>query len=148
MPWSSRERPLPQARGFAGRLGTALVSSVPVMTPKQILQIVGICMAGLGLMLRRFGFRTVLTIGALGYFTRRPLLDLAGLISPEVIPFIRDEARIRTFIRERGAGYAILFPDWYPRLAEDSGLARVFTTGCALTREQGGQNLSVYQVNR
>ena len=87
-------------------------------------------------------------IGAQEFFDSHALLDLAGLVTPDVIPFIRDEARIRTFIRERGAGYAILFPDWYPRLAEDSGLARVFTTGCALTREQGGQNLSVYQVNR
>ena len=57
-------------------------------------------------------------IGAIGYFTRRPLLDLAGLVSPEVIPFLRDEARLGAFVRQRGAVYVVTFPSWYPSLTE------------------------------
>jgi hypothetical protein len=41
-------------------------------------------------------------IGALGYFGQRNLLDLAGLISPEVIPFIRDEDRLAYLDRKPG----------------------------------------------
>ncbi len=56
-------------------------------------------------------------IGAIGYFTRRPILDLAGLISPEVIPFIRDEAKLGEWMQARGAQYFVTFPGWYPQLA-------------------------------
>jgi hypothetical protein len=60
-------------------------------------------------------------IGAIGYFTQRPLLDLAGLVSPEVIPFLRDEARLGALIRQRGTVYVVTFPSWYPRLTESLG---------------------------
>ncbi|MCW5873363.1 MAG: hypothetical protein KIS88_01820 [Anaerolineales bacterium] len=56
-------------------------------------------------------------IGALGYFAPRPLVDLAGLVSPEVVPFIRDEARLATHLDQRGVHYLIVFPDWYPQLS-------------------------------
>jgi hypothetical protein len=55
-------------------------------------------------------------IGAIGYFARRPILDLAGLISPEVIPFIRDEAKLAEWMSAKGAQYFVTFPGWYPRL--------------------------------
>jgi hypothetical protein len=57
-------------------------------------------------------------IGALGYFANVQLIDLAGLVSPEVIPFIRDEIRLATFIRERRAEYFINFPGWCPAFAQ------------------------------
>ena len=60
-------------------------------------------------------------IGAIGYFTRRPLLDLAGLVSPEVIPILRDEARLGALMRQRDAVYFVTFPKWYLRLAESLG---------------------------
>ena len=55
-------------------------------------------------------------IGALGYFAQRPLVDLAGLISPEIIPFIRDEARLADYLETKGVDYLVTFPSWYPLL--------------------------------
>jgi hypothetical protein len=59
-------------------------------------------------------------IGALGYFdSQRQIIDLAGLISPAVIPFIRDETRLARYLREQGATHLIVFPGWYPLLVEN-----------------------------
>jgi hypothetical protein len=57
-------------------------------------------------------------IGAIGYFTSNPLVDLAGLITPEVIPFIRDERRLAEYINARQAEYLVTFSQWYPQLVE------------------------------
>lgn len=56
-------------------------------------------------------------IGALGYFAPRPILDLAGLVSPDVISFIRDEARLAAWLDARGAEFLIVPPGkWYEAL--------------------------------
>lgn len=52
-------------------------------------------------------------IGAMGFFAQRNLLDLAGLVNPEVIPFIRDEENIHDYIIEKEAEYFVCFNDWY-----------------------------------
>jgi len=52
-------------------------------------------------------------IGAMGFFGDRKLIDLAGLINPEVIPFIRDEEMLGDYIRKRNADYFVGFSDWY-----------------------------------
>ncbi len=90
-------------------------------------------------------------IGAVGYFTRRPLLDLAGLITPEVIPFITDEQGLLAFMEEHQASYAVFFPDWspaYARMARDPRLRPVYRTGYAWTRQQGRANMTVYELVR
>ena len=81
-------------------------------------------------------------IGALGYFAQRPLLDLAGLVSPEVIPFIRDESRLAAYLDARRADYLVTFPGWYPQLVQDS--EPVFTTGGSFSPLQGGENMQVF----
>ncbi len=58
-------------------------------------------------------------IGAMGYFGKRDLVDLAGLIDPAVIPFIRDEARLAQYIDQKKVDFLVCFPDWYPRLTAD-----------------------------
>ena len=65
-------------------------------------------------------------IGAIGYFARRPLLDLAGLISPEVIPIIRDEASLLALMRARGADFFAAPPDFYSTLLDAPELEQVF----------------------
>jgi len=81
-------------------------------------------------------------IGALGYFAGRPLLDMAGLISPEVVPFIRDEDRLWAWVQTRGAQYVIAFPDWYPQLTARPELSAVFEGRTAASPS----HLTVYAV--
>jgi hypothetical protein len=52
-------------------------------------------------------------IGAMGFYSDRKLIDLAGLINPEVIPFIQDETRIYAYLEENKADYFVGFSDWY-----------------------------------
>lgn len=84
-------------------------------------------------------------IGALGYFAQRSLLDLAGLVSPEVIPFIRDETQLIGWMRDRRAAYLVTFPSWYPKLVADPRLERVYQTNNPLTRAMGQDNMTVYR---
>jgi hypothetical protein len=87
-------------------------------------------------------------IGALGYFYDQPFIDLAGLVTPEVIPFLRDEGRLRDYLFSRQTTFAIFFPDWYSTLTRDSRFVPVFQTNCALTREMGGTNMAIYKIVR
>ncbi len=87
-------------------------------------------------------------IGALGYFYPRPFLDLAGLVSPQVIPFIRDEDRLRDFLFARGATHVVVFPQWYPAFDADPRFTPAFQTTCAVTRAAGEQNMIVYRIVR
>lgn len=85
-------------------------------------------------------------IGALGYYYDRPLIDLAGLVTPDVIPFMRDQGRLRDYILSRGATLVIFFPDWYPDLDTDPQLQVVHRQDCPVAREAGGTDMTVYQV--
>lgn len=81
-------------------------------------------------------------IGALGYFDRHRVIDMAGLVSPEVIPFMRDQARLANYLDQHGADYLIAFPGFYPELEQHS--APVFSTGGRFAAAMGEPNLTVY----
>jgi hypothetical protein len=81
-------------------------------------------------------------IGAIGYFSDRELIDLAGLVSPEVIPIIRDELALTKHLDETGAEYLVTFPGWYPALTD--GRSPLFVTGSRHSPAAGGENMAVY----
>jgi hypothetical protein len=82
-------------------------------------------------------------IGALGYFDSHELIDLAGLISPEVIPFIRDETQIAEHLDQSGAGYLIAFPGFYPLLTENA--ETIFVTNSPISPAIfNEENMAVY----
>jgi hypothetical protein len=81
-------------------------------------------------------------IGALGYFDNHKLIDLAGLVSPEVIPFIRDEARLSDFLTQQHANYLVAFPSFYPVLAASA--EPVFTSGGRFAPAMDEPNMTVY----
>jgi hypothetical protein len=81
-------------------------------------------------------------IGALGYFDDHPLVDLAGLVSPEVLPFMRDQARLAAYLDERQVRYLIAFPNLYPDLVRAA--PPVFSSGGRFAPAMGQPNLTVY----
>jgi hypothetical protein len=88
-------------------------------------------------------------IGAIGYFAERPLLDLAGLISPEVVPLLGNEreAALADYVRQSEAVYLVTAPGWpYPELTADGRASLLYSSGYALTLEQNVNNMAVYRL--
>ncbi len=81
-------------------------------------------------------------IGALGYFGKRKILDLAGLVSPDVIPFIRDEKKLADYLDQNGADFLMTFPGWYPELVKN--LTPVYQSNGKFSPAAGGENMAVY----
>jgi hypothetical protein len=82
-------------------------------------------------------------IGALGFFGNRRLVDLAGLVSPDVIPFIRDESRLAEYLNLQGVDYFITFPGWYPELVTRA--EPVYWSMGVFSPLQGGENMVIYR---
>lgn len=86
-------------------------------------------------------------IGAIGYFAPRPILDLAGLVSPEIVPFIRDGDKLWEWLRQNNARYLMAFPDQIPgESTNDSRLCPVFITEGKASPAAGGPNMAVYKL--
>ena len=85
-------------------------------------------------------------IGKVGYETPNPLLDYAGLISPETIPILRDESALLELAMERDAKYLVTFADWYPTMVEDHRLVRRFNTDCPVTAQAGQAPMTIYSI--
>ncbi|MDX1601228.1 MAG: hypothetical protein R3191_06930 [Anaerolineales bacterium] len=85
-------------------------------------------------------------IGALGYYGDRRILDLAGLVSPDVIGFMRDEAALADHLDQRGADYLMTFPGWYPQLVQMA--ERIYSTESEFSPLAGGENMTLYRWGR
>ncbi len=57
-------------------------------------------------------------IGAIGYYSERVIVDLAGLIDPNVVPIIRNETELEAYILQAGADYVVIFSDWYQTIGK------------------------------
>jgi hypothetical protein len=90
-------------------------------------------------------------IGAITYFSERTVVDLAGLVTPEVIPLLsapeRDEGLV-ALMAERDVGYVIIFPDWFPDLAARSDvLEPVHQVTLERRTVTGGETMVVYEAH-
>lgn len=82
-------------------------------------------------------------IGAMGYYGDRKIIDLAGLVTPEVIPFLRDETRLARFLDEKGVSYLVTLKGWYPQLENQAN--SVYQTYSPYSPQSGGSNMVVYR---
>lgn len=82
-------------------------------------------------------------IGAIGYYASNPLVDMAGLITPDVIPFIRDEARLEEYLDANAVDYLVSFPSLYPALT--SQRESLFEAGMKLDSVDFEENMHVFR---
>ena len=82
-------------------------------------------------------------IGPWGYFGVREILDLAGLVSPEVFPILRDEAALAAYLDSSHAAYLVTLEGWYPAL--EAGQELLFRTDAPFSPALGGTNMVVYR---
>jgi hypothetical protein len=82
-------------------------------------------------------------IGALGFYIENPFIDLAGLTTPDVVPFIRDEARLAEYLDSKSVNYLITFPSFYPQLTSQAEL--LFEAGPEVGQPQFDENMQVFR---
>jgi len=82
-------------------------------------------------------------IGALGFYVQNPLVDMAGLITPEVVLFIRDEALLAEYLDSNSVDYLVTFPSFYPQLT--SQRESLFEAGLKHGPLRFDENMQVYR---
>jgi hypothetical protein len=86
-------------------------------------------------------------IGAIGYFAGRPILDLAGLISPEVGPLLQDEEALAEYILDSPAHYLVSAPGWpYREITSRPDVSMLFSADFELTLQEGMNSSAVYRL--
>ncbi|HRF98795.1 MAG TPA: hypothetical protein PLZ51_26480, partial [Aggregatilineales bacterium] len=87
-------------------------------------------------------------VGAVGYFASRPLLDIAGLISPEVIPLIHQPDALWDLMQARGARYLMAFQNQIPNQnPNDPRLCAIYESAGKTTPRLGEDKMTIYRLN-
>lgn len=92
-------------------------------------------------------FLAIHDIGAVGYFAPRPMLDIAGLVSPDVAPIVDDADALWELMQAQDARYLMAFPDQIPGdMVDDPRLCEVFVTNGKTSKSVNGPNMAIYRL--
>lgn len=89
-------------------------------------------------------------VGAIAFVSRRPVIDLMGLVTPEIRAYRREgEAGVIRYVEETCPEYLIIFPAWFPRLAAMPARYRpVFRVHLERNEVAGADTMTVYELVR
>lgn len=89
-------------------------------------------------------------IGAIAYVSRREVIDLMGLVSPEIIRYRREgEAGVIRYLVERCPGHVIVFPAWFPQMtARRDLLESIYRVRLEHNTVAGADEMVVYRLIR
>ena len=87
-------------------------------------------------------------IGAIAYESRRPVIDVMGLVTPAILPYRRDgEAGVLRYLERTCPDYLVVFPAWFPRLSEMSDLfVPIHRVRLANNTVAGADEMVVYET--
>lgn len=53
-------------------------------------------------------------VGAIGYFSGHSVIDITGLVDPELIPLLHDPQGLETYLKAQHVAYLAIYRDWFP----------------------------------
>ncbi len=86
-------------------------------------------------------------IGIIGYYTERPVVDLAGLVTPEVVPLLRNPPKMAAFLQQEHVDYVIVYSGYYRELLDILDARVVFSPGAEELRAMAVEPFEVYEVS-
>ncbi len=90
-------------------------------------------------------------IGAIGYFSGRRILDIVGLVTPDVLSYLPPgqpaDRGVEQFLNDRQPDYLVILPNWYPELSRRQDLLRpVHEITLDRPTIAGGNRMVVYRM--
>ena len=85
-------------------------------------------------------------IGLVGYITRRQIVDLAGLVTPEAIPLMNDPEKLANFVRDRNVSYVIVFTGYYQEFLKQLNAQRVYSPNKEEFKSRGLEPFEVFRI--
>jgi hypothetical protein len=85
-------------------------------------------------------------IGLVGYITQRQIVDLAGLVTPEVIPIMNDQAKLADFVRKKNVSYLIVFTGYYKDFLSQLNAQLVYSPAKEDLNALGLEPFEVFQI--
>jgi hypothetical protein len=87
-------------------------------------------------------------VGILGYFTNRQIVDLAGLITPEIMPIMHDQEKLAEYLRSNHVNYLVVYSIHYGDLLSQLNARRVFSPNPEQMMVLGADPFEVYEIGR
>lgn len=87
-------------------------------------------------------------IGIIGYYTERQIVDLAGLVTPEIIPLMHDSQKMADYLISKQVSYLIVYSGYYRDLLNLIDSEVVFSPGAEELRQMNKEPFEIYKVNR
>lgn len=53
-------------------------------------------------------------VGAIGYFSGHPVIDLTGLVAPELLPLLHNPDGLESYLKARHVPYVAIYQNWFP----------------------------------
>jgi hypothetical protein len=85
-------------------------------------------------------------IGIIGYIAQRQIVDLAGLVTPEVISIMSDQRKLAGFVRERQVTYVIVFSGYYEEMLAQLDAQLVYSPNRDNLKSLGLEPIEVYAI--
>jgi len=86
-------------------------------------------------------------IGALGFETRRPILDTVGLVEPALVSELLHGGTVLDYLSRKRPDVVIIFPNWYPDLASHPAFREIHRESVDRAVVSGGGALVAYEVD-